>query len=178
MVKRILVFVLNIVGALLIGAVTLAFSLSFTLKMEYMCALDDNNSYTCQTRDMLLGKYPIFENKYENVVDISFDSSKCNKGCTWRAEFTLASGEIVPLRGYYTNNENIPSITHEISQKMAAREAEISYIPKEGSAFWAIAFTTCMTGVFLFVAIIKLIFGNKRNLDENREPVVIDLRLK
>ncbi|MBI3168916.1 MAG: hypothetical protein HYZ22_10580 [Chloroflexi bacterium] len=144
--------------------------------MNIVCSLQNNGSYECQTEDKALGKYTVLENQYTDVADISFDSSSCAKGCSWRAEFQLASGEIVPLRSYYTNTENIPKIVFDISQQMKAKESRITHIGEQVTPFWAISFASCMTGIFIFVAIIKLIVGFRKNTDKPHQPFVIDLR--
>lgn len=54
----------------------------------------------------------IFVTLKTDIVDILLDGNggcSAGGGCSWRAEFQLADGEVVPLRGCYINTVDIPN---------------------------------------------------------------------
>ena len=164
--------------ALLAGGAMLTASLTM-ISLEVHCDLQDEQVYTCQSRDMLFG-WTLSEVTADQVYGIERDltckGSGPNKGCSARAEFKTSSADRIVLSRRYNNPDQVQKVVNALGPLMEGKSTPIDMVfpPSTFVSVVMITIGACMFVLLLFVVAIQ-IFG-KTVGDPNAR--VIDLRRK
>jgi hypothetical protein len=158
MLKKIGVFVWDVLLALVIGAVSIAFNLPFSTSLELHCELEPDNTYTCLVRETVLN-YTLSESQYKNVIstfrDLNCSGSGSKRGCSANGEFHTSTGEKLVFTRSYTDSTRVQQLVNEVDGAMAAGTTPIDFSGKRYPII-GICLAAFMTPLFLLVAILKI----------------------
>lgn len=157
--RKIAVFIGDILLALLVGLASLGFSLPFSTSLALHCELQSDNTYTCQISENVLG-YKFSEATYENVTstnrNLDCSGTGSSRGCSATGEFHTSNGKRIIFTGNFTDPDRVQDLVTEVDGAMAAGSTPIDF---SGNRFPYIG--TCIAGIlipaFLLRAFLKLI---------------------
>ena len=155
MIKRVLIFSASVLGTLCLG---LVFVVIFVNATEVNCALQPDESYTCQIRTLLLGRVPTFNRRVERVVGITVERDSCDDGCAYRAEFVTADGRQVPLSEVYTDQGPVQEQASTLGSQIDRRVDPITYTAEP--TWWVLWLVGGLTAMSLLLS--PLVFLRRR----------------
>lgn len=171
-IRVVMIAVLVAVGTLAIAAFTMT-------SLEVHCDLQEDQFYTCQSRDTLLG-VTLSEVNAEQVYaierDLTCTGSGRNRGCSARAEFKTATGDLISLSKMYTDPDQVQKAVGDLTPLLSGKSTPIdmTFPPSTFVSVVIISVASCVFILLLFVALIML-FGKDVN---ELQPRAIDLRKK
>jgi hypothetical protein len=115
--------------ALLIGSLFffLIFVVIFLNATEIACSKQADGTFTCNTKTLLLGRFPIFGREIKQVVDVGVFDDGCSDSCSYRAEFITSSGEHVAVNEVYTDRGPVSKRVDDLKRKMNSGESSFEY---------------------------------------------------
>ena len=127
----------------------LIFVLIFLNSTEIGCNRQADGSFTCTTRTLLLGKFPLFGREITQIVDVDIFDDGCSDGCGYRAEFITSDGRQVPVNEVYTDYNPVSSRVNDLKRRMNSGESSFEYTIEP---LWWVLYL--LGGLFLMEAII------------------------
>lgn len=179
MLKKIFnLFTVSIITLLIGGAVLfLLGGIASSLKVH--CDLQEDQFYTCQTRDTILG-IPFSEVNAERVTAVEHEL-KCSGGgttkrCSDRADFVTADGGRIRLSDIYIDVDQVPKMADTLNSLMAEKSTpiDLTFPPSTFTSVVTISMGSCLLIVFIFIAFIFLFGKDAKDLESR----AIDLRKK
>ena len=147
----------------------LVFVLIFLNSTEIGCSRQADETFTCTTQTLLLGKYPMFGREIPQVVDVNIFDDGCSDGCSYRAEFITSDGRQVPVNEVYTDYNLVTARVNELKRRMNSEESSFAYTIEP---IWWVLYL--LGGLFLMEAIILTITmgaGAVREYVANRDTL-------
>src|SRR5215216_343432 len=137
--------------AIMIGSLFffLIFVLVFLTSTEIACARQADETFTCNTQTLMLGKFPMFEREITQIIDVDIFDDGCSDGCSYRAEFITSDGGQVPVNEVYTNYNPVSHRVNELKRRMNSGESSFEY--KIEPLWWVLYL---VGGLFLMEAVI------------------------
>ena len=105
----------------------LIFVLIFLNSTEIGCRRQADVTFTCNTRTLLLGRYPLFGREVTRVVDVNILDDGCSDGCGYRAEFITSDGRQVPVNEIYTDYNPVARRVDDLKQLINSGESSFEY---------------------------------------------------
>lgn len=122
--NRVIVFLLTFFGSLGFG---LLFIVLFVNSTEVACMRQPSGSYLCEIRTLFLGKYPTRQHSIQDVTGIHMASTHDSDGTSYRAEFSTANGDSVPLSEVWTDYGPVSRQVSEIGSQMDSGTDPVTY---------------------------------------------------
>ena len=179
MLKKITASLKVVLIAVLVAGGIIAMGVLFMTSLEVRCDLQDNQSYTCQSRDTYLG-LSFSEVNAEQVSSIEEDltcgGAGKNKGCSAHAEFLTTAGERVILSRRYTNPDLVGKAVNALTPLMASKSTpiEMTFPPSSFVSVIMISVGSCIFILLMFIAFLMLFGKDGKDLESS----AIDLRKK
>jgi hypothetical protein len=179
LLKKIAASLKVVLIALLVGGGTIVSGVMSMTSLEVSCDLQDDQSYSCQSRDTYLD-WTFSEVNAEQVSSIEEDltcgGAGKNKGCSAHAEFLTTTGDRVILSRRYTDPDQVRKAVNTLTPLLAGKSTpiEMTFPPSSLVSVIMISVGSCIFLLLIFVAFIML-FGKDVNDPESN---VIDLRKK
>lgn len=153
--KIILIVLLVAAGIIATGAMTVG-------SLAVRCDLQEDQFYTCQSRDILFG-LTFSEVNATQVFGIDIEtncSNKSERGCSSRAKFKTATGEEISLSRVYTDKVQVSKVLNELSPLMENKYTPIDMVfpPRPFTLVIMISATLFFT-VILGIAALIFLFG-------------------
>ncbi|MBK6794289.1 MAG: hypothetical protein IPG80_17525 [Anaerolineales bacterium] len=159
MVKKIAVFIWDILLAIIAGTLSFGFNTPFSTSLEIQCELQPDKTYICQVRESIFN-WTISEQSYEQIIDMDRDlncsGSGKNKGCSASAQFQTPVGEFISVSRLFTDPTQVQKLISAVKPLMQTRSTPIQYEATR-SPIILISVTACLTMVFLLRAFLKLL---------------------
>lgn len=105
----------------------LIFVLVFLNGTEITCTRQADNTFTCNTRTLLLNRFPTFKREVTQVVDVEMVDDGCSDGCSYRAEFVTASGKHVAVNEVYTDYNPVSRRVNDLKSRLNSGQASFEY---------------------------------------------------
>lgn len=166
MLKRLLLYFAILSGSLCFA---LIFALVFLNGTEIACHKQADGTFTCNTKTLLLGRFPIFGREITDVVDVGIFDDGCVDGCSYRAEFITADGQQVPINEVYTDRGPVSRRVNDLKELMDSGDSSFEY---KIQPLWWVAFL--VGGLFLMEAVIVTLtmgVGAVREYFANRDKI-------
>lgn len=141
MLKRLLLYFALLSGSLCFAAI---FALIFLNGTQIACNRQSNRTFTCNTKTLVLGRFPMFERETTDIVDVGIFDDGCVDGCSYRAEFITADGQQVAVNEVYTNRGPVNKRVNDLQDLMNSGKSSFEY---EVKPLWWVAFL--IGGLFL-----------------------------
>jgi hypothetical protein len=127
----------------------LIFVLIFLNSTEIGCNMRADRSFTCTTKTLLFGKFPMFGREIDQIVDVDIFDDGCSDGCGYRAEFITSDGKQVPVNEVYTDYNLVVKRVNDLKSRMNSGESSFEY---RIEPLWWVLYLLC--GLFLMEAVI------------------------
>ena len=127
----------------------LIFVLIFLNSTEIGCSRQIDGTFTCNTKTLLFGQYPMFGREITQIVDVDIFDDGCSDGCSYRAEFITSDGRQVPVNEVYTDYNPVVKRVDDLKSQMNSGESSFAYTIEP---FWWVLYL--LGGLFLIEAII------------------------
>lgn len=165
--------------AVIIGVMMFAFFAPSLTSLEVHCDLQADQFYTCQSRDTFLGQTLKEVNATQvNGIesDLNCKGSGPNRGCSARAEFKTAAGDLIALSRMYTDPSQVQKVVNALDPLMASKSSPIdmTFSPSTFVSVILISAGSCVV-IFLLLVAILMLFGKEA---KDTEAHAIDLRKK
>jgi hypothetical protein len=147
----------------------LIFVLVFLNGTEVACRKQADGTFTCNTKTLLLNKFPMFEREIIRVVDVDIFDDGCSDGCAYRAEFITLDGGQVPVHEVYTDHKPVSDRVNELKNLMNSGDSSFEY---KIEPLWWVLFL--LGGLFLMEAVILTLtmgVGTVREYMANRDKL-------
>ncbi len=173
MLKKMIVFIANVLLALLIGVLSFGFGGMFSTSIHVTCELQNDGMYTCQARDTLLGR-AFSEKQAEHVIGLA-QRVKCSgsgnkRGCSEISEFLTTTGERVQLSSLFTTSKSqVTELVNTINDLMKTKSTPINYT--SDTSPWLI-FTACLSS-FLFIMLLLRAFLTLFLKNKDTQPITV-----
>lgn len=156
MIKKIIIFIANLLLTVFVGVLSFAFSGIFSTSLSINCELASDNTYTCRVQETVLG-LAISDYNVEKVISVDYlldcNSRNTKTTCSATSAFQTSSGAQIRVGRWFTglndNKELVKSIRNSISSRIPTFEYTGTRSP-----IWVISFTTCLTSLFLLRAVL------------------------
>lgn len=171
-------FGLFIITILIAGTILFLFG-GIASSLEVRCQLQEDQSYTCEARDVILG-IRFSKVNAEQVSrlesDFSCGGSGTKRSCSERAHFITADGDRIRLSNIYTSTDQVPKMMGTLNSLMAEKSTpiEMTFPPSTFTSVVMISVGSCIFILLIFVAFIMLFGKDAKDLESN----AIDLRKK
>jgi hypothetical protein len=146
MLKRLLLYFAIMFGSLIFF---LIFVLVFLNSTEIACSRQADGTFSCNTKTLLLDKFPMFEREIPQVVDVDIFDDGCSDGCSYRAEFITSDGGRVAVNEVYTDYNPVSKRVNELKSRINSGESSFEY---KIEPLWWVLFL--LGGLFLMEAVI------------------------
>ena len=166
MLKKLFVYFAILLGS---ASFFLIFVLIFLNATEISCSRQSDQTFTCHTQTLLLGKFPIFSRDVTRVVDVDIFDDGCSDGCSYRAEFITQDGGHVAVNEVYTDRNPVSKRVNELKSLMASGEPDFEY--KIEPIWWVLYL---VGGLFLLEVVILTLttgIGILRQFLANRDKL-------
>ena len=166
MLKKLLIYIAILASS---ACFFLIFVLIFLHATEISCNKLADGTFTCNTKTLLLGKFPIFGRHVTQVVDVDIFSDGCSDGCSYRAEFITSDGSHVAVNEVYTDRNPVAKRVNDLKSHMNSGEASFEY---KIEPLWWVLFL--LGGLFLMEAVILTLtmgVGAVRDYMANRDTL-------
>ena len=127
----------------------LIFVLVFLNGTEIACSRQADETFTCNTKALLLGRFPMFEREITQIVDVDIFDNGCSDGCSYRAEFITSDGGQVPVNEVYTDYDPVSTQVNDLKSRIGSGNASFEY--KIEPIWWVMYL---LGGLFLMEAVI------------------------
>jgi hypothetical protein len=127
----------------------LVFVLIFLNSTEIECSRQADGTFTCNTRTLLFGLYPMFGRETPQIVDVDIFDDGCSDGCSYRAEFITTDGRQVPVNEVYTDHNPVAKRVDDLKSRMDSGESSFEYTVEP---MWWLLYL--FAGLFLMEAVI------------------------
>lgn len=127
----------------------LVFVLIFLNSTEIGCSRQVDETFTCTTKTLLLGKFPMFGREITQIVDVDIFDDGCSDGCSYLAEFITSEGRQIPVNEVYTDYNPVAIRVDDLKRQMNSGESSFEY---NIEPLWWVLFL--LGGLFLMEAII------------------------
>lgn len=124
MLKKLFLYFAIMMGSLFFF---LIFVLVFLNATEIRCTRQADETFTCNTQTLLLGRFPIFEREITRIVDVDIFDDGCSDGCSYRAEFITSDGGQVPVNEVYTDYNPVSIQVKELKSRIGSGNASFEY---------------------------------------------------
>jgi hypothetical protein len=152
MLKKLFLYFAIMTGSLFFF---LIFVLVFLNAIEISCTRQVDETFTCNTKTLLLGRFPILERETTQIVDVDIFDDGCSDGCSYRAEFITSNGAQVPVNEVYTDYDPVSTQVNELKSHIGSGNASFEYTIEP---IWWILYL--LGGLFLMeVVILTLTMG-------------------
>jgi hypothetical protein len=125
------------------------FVLIFLNSTEIGCSRQLDGTFTCTTKTLLFGKFPMFGRETSQVVDVNIFDDGCSDGCSYRAEFITSDGRQVPVNEVYTDHSIVVKRVNDLKNRLNSGESGFQYRIEPS---WWVLYLLC--GLFLVEAVI------------------------
>ena len=146
MLRKLFLYFAIMTGSLLFF---LIFVLVFLNGTEIRCIRQADETFTCNTKTLLLGRFLMFEREITQIVDVDIFDDGCSDGCSYRAEFITSDGGQVPVNEVYTDYHPVSTRVKELKSRLTSAEASFEY--KIEPIWWVLYL---LGGLFLMEAVI------------------------
>jgi hypothetical protein len=146
MLKKIFLYFAILFGSLFFF---LIFVLVFLNGTEIACSRQADQTFTCNTKTLLLNKFPMFEREIKQIVDVNIFDDGCSDGCSYRAEFITSDGKQIPVNEVYTDYKPVSIRVNELKDRMNSGDSSFEY---KIEPLWWVLFL--LGGLFLMEAVI------------------------
>jgi hypothetical protein len=145
--------------------------------LEIYCDLQEDQFYTCQSSDTLLGQTLKKVNAtqvYEIELDLTCKGSGNTRGCSAHAEFISATGDRIIVSSRYTDPSQVQKVVNALDPLMASKSTPIdmTFPPSTFVSVIMISIGSCVVILLLLVAVLML-FG--KEVKQLEEPPATDL---
>ena len=169
MKKKISNFFKIILIVLLVVAVIIATGAITVSSLAVHCDLQEDQFYTCQSRDIVFGLTlsKVTATQVFRIDSETHCSSGSKRGCSTRAWFETASGEEITLSRVYTNNAQVSKVVNALSPLMENKSTPIDMVFPPAPLVLVIM--SCATLFFIailgFVALIFLFGKDPKDIE-------------
>lgn len=146
MLKRLFLYFAIMSGSLFFF---LIFVLVFLNGTEIACNRQGDGTFTCNTKTLLLGKYPVFGREITQIVGVDIFDDGCSDGCAYRAEFLTSDGGRVAVNEVYTDYNPVSKRVNDLKSRMTSGDSSFEY--KIEPLWWVLYL---VGGLFLMEAVI------------------------
>ena len=143
------------------------------------CDLQENQYYTCQAHDILLG-ITLSEVTAGQVYGLDYDfdcgGSGTKRSCSDRANFITADGDRIRLSNLYISTDQVPKMVDTLNSLMAKKSTPINMVfpPTTFTSIVTISIISCVLILFTFTTLLFLFGKDAKDLESH----AIDLRKK
>lgn len=173
MSTKIIVFILKIVVIFTIGATIFGTLGIFSTSLHATCELQNDGTYTCQTRDTLLG-FMFSKNQTDQVVGleqrVKCSGSGSRKGCSYISEFVSTNGGKVQLSQLFTTSESqVTKLVSTINGLMKTKSTPITYTADPSP----LLIFSLYLSIFLFIAAMLQAFLGLFQRNKENKPIIV-----
>jgi hypothetical protein len=154
--RKIIVLIGDVLIALIAGVLIFGFAGSFSTSLNVTCDLQNDGTYICQARDILLN-WAVSEKRAEHVASLE-QRLKCsgsgnNKGCSHISEFVTITGERIQLSRLFTASESrVTKLVKTINDMMQTKSTPINYTSDFSP--WLI-FNVCLSSSLFIMLLLR-----------------------
>jgi len=179
MLKKITGFFGTLITAILIAGAALFLFGGIASSLEVRCQLQEDQSYTCEGRDVILGiRFSKVNAEQVNRLerDFSCGGSGTKRSCSERAYFITADGNRIRLSNIYISTDQVPEMVDTLNSLMAEKSTPIDKVfpPSTFISIITISIGSCLLILFLFISVMLLFGKNVKDIETH----AIDLRQK
>lgn len=131
------------------GCFFLVFVVIFLNATEISCTRQADQTFTCTTQTLLLGKVPTLHREITQVVDVDIFDDGCSDGCSYRAEFITSDGGHVAINEVYTDRNPVSKRVNDLKSRINSGQPSFEY---RIEPIWWVLFL--LGGLFLMEAAI------------------------